>query len=68
MIVFARDFRDLDDLRRLTTRLRELARPRRLFIALDEEGGWVSQLAGHLVVPPNAAMLARGAPGGEIAR
>jgi beta-N-acetylhexosaminidase len=66
VIVFARDFRDLDDLRRLTSRLRELARPRRLFIALDEEGGWVSQLAGHLVVPPNAALLARGAAPGDL--
>src|SRR5439155_26826441 len=54
VIVFRRDFRDLDDLRRLTGRLRELARPRRLFLAIDEEGGHVSQLAGDLVVPPNA--------------
>lgn len=68
VIVFAaRDFRDLDGLRRLTARLRGLARPRRLFIALDEEGGWVSQLAGHLVVPPNAALLARGAAADDIA-
>lgn len=59
VILFARDFRDLDDARRLIARLRELARPRRLFVSLDEEGGWVSQLAGHLVVPPNAATLAR---------
>lgn len=68
VIVFARDFRDLDDLRRLTARLRELARPRRIFIAIDEEGGWVSQLAGHLVVPPNALLMARGAEPGDIAR
>jgi len=61
VILFRRDSRDLDDLRRLTARLRELARPRRLFIGTDEEGGWVSQLDGHLVVPPNAALLARGA-------
>src|SRR5580765_4909 len=67
VIVFRRDFRDLEDLRRLTTRLRQLARPRRLFIGIDEEGGWVSQLDGHLTVPPNAALLARGATGGEIA-
>ncbi|MFM8558153.1 MAG: hypothetical protein ACKOC6_00850, partial [bacterium] len=59
VILFARDFRDLEDARRLIARLRELARPRRLFVSLDEEGGWVSQLAGHLVVPPNAATLAR---------
>src|SRR5262245_46862649 len=66
VILFARDFRDLEDLRRLTTRLRELARPRRLFIAVDEEGGFVSQLAGHLTVPPNAALLARGAAPGDV--
>ena len=67
VIVFRRDFRDLDDLRRLTTRLRGLARPRRLLIGIDEEGGWVSQLDGHLLVPPNAALLARGARDGDIA-
>ena len=67
VIIFARDFRDLDDLRRLTTRLRELAGQRRLFLTLDEEGGWVSQLAGHLVVPPNAALLARGSEPGDLA-
>jgi beta-N-acetylhexosaminidase len=59
VILFARDFRDLEDARRLIARLRELAQPRRLFVSLDEEGGWVSQLAGHMVVPPNAATLAR---------
>ena len=66
VIVFARDFASLADLRRLTGRLRELARPRRIFIAVDEEGGFVSQLAGHVVVPPNAALLARGAGPGDI--
>jgi beta-N-acetylhexosaminidase len=66
VIVFRRDFRDLDGLRRLTSRLRELARPRRIFIAIDEEGGCVSQLDGHLVVPPNAVTLARGAEPEEI--
>ncbi len=66
VILFARDFGDLSDLRRLTTRVRELARPRRIFIAVDEEGGFVSQLTGHLVVPPNATLLARGAGPGDI--
>lgn len=66
VIIFARDFRDLADLRRLTARLRELAHPRRIFLTLDEEGGWVSQLAGHLPVPPNAALLARGAAPGDL--
>ena len=66
VILFRRDFRDLADLRRLTARLRERARPRRLFIAVDEEGGWVSQLAGHLEVPPNAALLARGGEPADV--
>ena len=67
VILFRRDFSDLEALRRLTARLRELARPRRIFIAVDEEGGFVSQLAGLLTVPPNAALLARGAEPGDIA-
>lgn len=66
VILFARDFTDLADLRRLTARLRELARPRRIVLAADEEGGWVSQLGPHLVVPPNAALLARGGDAGDI--
>ena len=60
VILFGRDFKDLGDLRRLTSHLRELARPRRLFFGIDEEGGFVSQLGPHLVVPPNAMLLARG--------
>jgi len=67
VIVFARDFRDLVGARRLVAHLRALARPRRLFVSLDEEGGWVSQLAGQLVVPPNAATLARSASVADIA-
>jgi beta-N-acetylhexosaminidase len=67
VLLFRRDFKDLEDLRRLTTRLRRLARPRRLFLVMDEEGGFVSQLGGHLVVPPNARLLARGAQPGDIA-
>jgi beta-N-acetylhexosaminidase len=64
--LFRRDFASLEALRALTTRLRELARPRRVFLAVDEEGGFVSQLGGLLVVPPNAALLARGAEPGDI--
>src|SRR6185295_895096 len=66
VILFRRDFADLEALRRLTTHLRDLARPRRLFIAVDEEGGFVSQLAGLLTVPPNALLLARGAEPGDV--
>jgi len=66
VLVFRRDFGDLADLRRLTARLRELARPLRLLVAMDEEGGFVSQLRGHLTVPPNAALLARGAEPGDL--
>ncbi len=61
VIVFRRDFETLDGLRALLTRLRALARPHRLLVAIDEEGGFVSQLRGTLAVPPNAALLARGA-------
>src|ERR1044072_250430 len=67
VLVFARDFRRLADPRRLVARPGALARPRRLFVSLDEEGGWVSQLAGQLVVPPNAAALARAADATTIA-
>ncbi len=67
VIVFARDFETPEGLRALVRRLRERAAPRRLFVALDEEGGWVSQLAAHVDVPPNAALLARGAAPGDIA-
>jgi beta-N-acetylhexosaminidase len=66
VILFRRDFEDLEDLRRLTAHLRALAQPRRLWIAMDEEGGFVSQLAGHLEVPPNAMLLGRGAEPGDV--
>lgn len=66
VIVFRRDFRDPADLRRLTAHLRGLARPQRLLVATDEEGGFVSQLRGHFAVPPDAALLARGAGPGEV--
>ncbi len=66
VILFRRDFASLDALRALTSRLRALAQPRRIFIAIDEEGGHVSQLGGHLLVPPNAALLARGAAPGDL--
>jgi beta-N-acetylhexosaminidase len=68
VLLFRRDFRDLDDLRALTRRLRKLARPRRLFIATDEEGGFVSQLGGFLEVPPSAMLLGRGAEPGDAER
>ena len=66
VIVFRRDFESLEALRLLSARLRALARPGRIFIAMDEEGGFVSQLGGRLEVPPNAALLARGAEAGDI--
>ena len=66
VIVFRRDFADLEALRRLTARLRTLAHPRRILIGIDEEGGFVSQLGGLLTVPPNALLLARGAKPGDI--
>jgi len=66
VIIFRRDFHDLESLRRLTSRLRELAGGRRIFIGIDEEGGFVSQLGDLLVVPPNALLLARGAGPGDL--
>src|SRR5262245_14758403 len=66
VIVFKRDFPDLAGLRALTARLRELAKPRRIFLALDEEGSFVSQLAGHATVSPSATLLSRGATLEEI--
>ena len=66
VILFRRDFLDLEALRALTRRLRELARPRRIFLSVDEEGGFVSQLGGLLTVPPNAQLLARGAEPGDL--
>ncbi len=66
VILFRRDFRDLEDLRRLTARLRELAQPRRIFVTMDEEGGVVSQLTDLVTVPPNALLLSRGARSGGI--
>src|SRR5262249_36244398 len=65
VILFRPDFRDLEDLRRLTQRLRELARPRRLFITTDEEGGFVSQVGDLMTVPPAALLVGRGAQEGE---
>ncbi len=65
VILFRPDFADLEDLRRLTRRLRELARPRRLFVLTDEEGGFVSQLGDLLAVPPSALLVGRGARAGE---
>ena len=66
VIVFRRDFGDLENLRHLTRRLRDLARPRRLFVTIDEEGGLVSQISGHLVVPPSALLLSRGSEPGDV--
>ena len=66
VILFRRDFEDLEGLRKLTAHLRKLIRPRRLLVTIDEEGGFVSQLAGHLVVPPNAALISRGAAEGDV--
>jgi beta-N-acetylhexosaminidase len=66
VILFRHDFQDLESLRWLTAHLRTLARPRRIFVGMDEEGGFVSQLGGLLAVPPSAALLARGGEGGDV--
>lgn len=66
VIVFRRDAQNPEEMRHLTARLRELARPRRIFIGIDEEGGWVSQLAGWFDVPPNALLLGRGGTESDV--
>src|SRR5688572_1096012 len=61
VLLFRRHFRTLDALPGLIQRLRSLAAPRRILVAVDEEGGFVSQLAPEFPVPPNARVLGRAA-------
>ncbi len=73
VILFASNFADAAGAARLARALHEaLGRPGLPpLVALDEEGGMVSQLAGFWEVPPNArAVAASGGPGlvGDLAR
>jgi beta-N-acetylhexosaminidase len=68
VLVFRRHFSSLSALPALIAELRALAAPRRILVAVDEEGGFVSQLAPELPVPPAARVLGRAASELEIER
>ena len=68
VLLFRRHFESLAALPGARRRLRALAAPRRILVAVDEEGGFVSQLAPELPVPPAARVLGRAASELEIER
>ena len=68
VLLFRRHFATLDRLPGLVEELRKLAAPRRILVGMDEEGGFVSQLAPELPVPPAARVLGRAASETEIER
>src|SRR5262245_41322317 len=68
VLLFRRHFRQLSALPGLIASLRALAGERRILVAMDEEGGFVSQLGPELPVPPAARVLGRAASEIEIER
>ncbi|MGH7723958.1 MAG: glycoside hydrolase family 3 N-terminal domain-containing protein [Candidatus Eiseniibacteriota bacterium] len=68
VLLFRRHFRTATALPGLIAELRALAAPRRILVAVDEEGGFVSQLAPDFPVPPNARVLGRAASVTEVER
>ncbi len=68
VLLFRRHFGSLSFLPGLIASLRALAPGRRILIAVDEEGGFVTQLAPELPVPPAARVLGRAASELEIER
>src|SRR5689334_18020679 len=68
VLLFRRHFRTLERLAALVEELRGLAAPRTILVAVDEEGGFVSQLAPDLPVPPSARVLGRAASATEVER
>src|SRR5688572_26040164 len=68
VLLFRRHFRTLAALPGLIDELRALAAPRRILVAMDEEGGFVSQLSPELPSPPAARVLGRAASELEIER
>jgi beta-N-acetylhexosaminidase len=68
VLLFRRHFPSLDRLPALVEELRRLAAPRTILVAMDEEGGFVSQLAPELPVPPSARVLGRAASETEVER
>lgn len=68
VLLFRRHFRNLAALPGLIGELRSLAHPRKILVAMDEEGGFVSQLAPEFPVPPGARVLGRAASEIEVER
>jgi beta-glucosidase-like glycosyl hydrolase len=68
VLLFRRHFDSLDRLAPLVTELRALVAPRPILVAMDEEGGFVSQLAPGLPTPPAARVLGRAASEVEVER
>src|SRR5882672_11193650 len=68
VLLFRRHFRSLDRLAGLVRELRALAAPRSILVAMDEEGGFVSQLSPELPTPPAARVLGRAATELEVER
>ena len=68
VLLFRRHFATLDRLPALVEELRKLAAPRTILVGMDEEGGFVSQLAPELPVPPSARVLGRAASETEVER
>src|SRR5262245_8391824 len=66
VLLFRRHFGTLDRLPHLIEELRALAAPSSILVAMDEEGGFVSQLAPELPVPPAARVLGRAASETEL--
>lgn len=66
VLLFRRDYRGLSALPSLVQKLRALAAPAPLLVCVDEEGGFVSQVAPDLPVPPSARVLGRGATARQV--
>jgi beta-N-acetylhexosaminidase len=66
VLLFRRDYRELSALPALVQKLRVLASPAPLLICVDEEGGFVSQVAPDVPVPPSARVLGRGATARQV--
>ena len=68
VLLFRRHFATIERLPALVEELRRIAAPRTILVAMDEEGGFVSQLGPELPVPPAARVLGRAASETEMER
>lgn len=66
VLLFRRDYKELSGLPALVQKLRALAAPAPLLVCVDEEGGFVSQVAPDVPVPPSARVLGRGATARQV--